>query len=107
MFENQINWNEPITIVEGVFDALSVKRNSIPILGKFIPKKLMENIYDKGVKTINILLDIIKNNPDLLINPNDVGNLNISDYRITMINSDYSLNFKVNRNEIFKICFFI
>jgi DNA primase len=57
MFENQINWNEPITLVEGVFDAMAVKRNSIPILGKFIPKKLMENIYDKGVKNINILLD--------------------------------------------------
>jgi DNA primase len=57
MFENQINWNEPITIVEGVFDAMAVKRNAIPILGKFIPKKLMENIYHKGVKTINILLD--------------------------------------------------
>ena len=56
MFENQINWNEPITLVEGVFDALSVKRNAIPILGKFIPKKLMENIYDKSVKNINILL---------------------------------------------------
>lgn len=57
IFENQINWNEPITLVEGVFDALAVRRNSIPILGKFIPKKLMENIYDKGVKNINILLD--------------------------------------------------
>lgn len=57
MFENQINWNEPITLVEGVFDAIAVKRNAIPILGKFIPKKLMENIYDKGVKHINILLD--------------------------------------------------
>ena len=57
MFENQINWNEPITLVEGVFDAMAVKRNSIPILGKFIPKKLIENIYDKGVKNINILLD--------------------------------------------------
>ena len=57
MFENQINWNEPITLVEGVFDAMSVKRNAIPILGKFIPKKLMENIYDKSVKNINILLD--------------------------------------------------
>jgi DNA primase len=56
-FDSQINWNEPITIVEGVFDAISVKRNVIPILGKFIPKKLMENIYNKGVKTINILLD--------------------------------------------------
>ena len=57
MFENQINWNQPITIVEGVFDAIAVKRNVIPILGKFIPKKLLENIYSKGVKNINILLD--------------------------------------------------
>ena len=32
MFENQINWNEPITLVEGVFDAMAVKRNSIPLL---------------------------------------------------------------------------
>ena len=58
MFENQINWNEPITLVEGVFDALSVKRNSIPILGKFIPKTLNDTIYKKGVKSINILLDV-------------------------------------------------
>ena len=57
MFENQINWDEPITLVEGVFDAMAVKRNAIPILGKFIPKKLNENIYKKGVKSINIFLD--------------------------------------------------
>ena len=57
MFENQINWNEPITLVEGVFDAMAVRRNAIPLLGKFIPKKLNENIYKKGVKKINILLD--------------------------------------------------
>ena len=57
MFENQINWDEPITLVEGVFDAMAVKRNAIPILGKFIPKKLNEKIYKKGVKSINIFLD--------------------------------------------------
>mgnify|MGYP003664025984 FL=1 len=57
MFENQINWNEPITLVEGVFDAIAVKRNSIPILGKFVPKKLNEAIFKNGVKSINILLD--------------------------------------------------
>lgn len=57
MFENQINWDEPITLVEGVFDAMAVKRNVIPLLGKFIPKKLNENIYKKGVSSINILLD--------------------------------------------------
>ena len=57
MFENQINWNEPITLVEGVFDAMAVKRNAIPLLGKFVPKKLNDTIYKKEVKSINILLD--------------------------------------------------
>lgn len=57
MFENQINWNEPITLVEGVFDAIAVKRNAIPILGKFIPKTLSDSIYKKGVREIKILLD--------------------------------------------------
>jgi len=57
MFENQINWNEPITLVEGVFDAMAVKRNSIPILGKFVPKKLNDAIFKNGVSSINILLD--------------------------------------------------
>ena len=57
MFENQINWDEPITLVEGVFDAMAVKRNAIPILGKFIPKKLMDVIYKNKVTHINILLD--------------------------------------------------
>ena len=57
MFENQINWDEPITLVEGVFDAMAVKRNAIPLLGKFIPQKLNDSIYKRGVSKINILLD--------------------------------------------------
>lgn len=57
MFENQINWNEPITLVEGVFDAMAVRRNAIPLLGKFVPRKLNDSIYNHGVKKINILLD--------------------------------------------------
>jgi DNA primase len=57
MFENQINWNEPITLVEGVVDAMAVKRNAIPLLGKFVPKTLNDTIYKKEVKNINILLD--------------------------------------------------
>jgi len=57
VFDNQINWNEPITLVEGVFDSFSVKRNVIPILGKFLPRTLKEKIFEKGVKEIKILLD--------------------------------------------------
>ena len=57
IFENQINWKQPITLCEGVFDAMSIKRNAIPLLGKFIPKTLMDSIYKNGVKEIKILLD--------------------------------------------------
>lgn len=57
VFENQINWDEPITLVEGVFDSFSVRKNVIPLLGKFIPKSLMEKIKEKGVSEITIILD--------------------------------------------------
>lgn len=55
--ENQINWNLPIVLVEGIFDAIAVRRNAIPLFGKFIPKKLIEAIFRNGVKTIYIMLD--------------------------------------------------
>jgi DNA primase len=57
IFENQINWNEPIVLVEGAFDSFSVRRNAIPVLGKFIPKKLMNKIMLSGVKEIAIMFD--------------------------------------------------
>ena len=57
VFENQINWNEPITLVEGVFDSFSVKRNCIPLLGKFLLSKLKNKIIEKGVKEVTIMLD--------------------------------------------------
>ena len=57
VFENHINWNEPITLVEGGFDAFSVRRNVIPLLSKFILPKLKNKIKEMGVKKVNILLD--------------------------------------------------
>ena len=57
VFENQINWNEPIVLVEGAFDAFSVKKNAIPLLGKFLPTKLKDKIFEMGVSEITILLD--------------------------------------------------
>ena len=56
-FDLFINWDEPIILCEGVFDAIAIKRNAIPLFGKTIPKKLMKKIYEKQVKTIYILLD--------------------------------------------------
>jgi hypothetical protein len=37
-FELFINWNVPIILCEGVFDAIAIKRNAIPLLGKTIQK---------------------------------------------------------------------
>jgi DNA primase len=56
-FEDQINWRHPIVIVEGVFDAMAVRRNAVPLFGKYIPKKLREKIIMEKVNTIYLALD--------------------------------------------------
>jgi DNA primase len=56
-FDFFINWNEPIILCEGIFDAIAIKRNAIPLLGKFPPIKLREKIIRNKVKTIYLALD--------------------------------------------------
>jgi DNA primase len=57
-FDLFINWNLPITIVEGAFDAIAVKRNAIPLFGKKLLSKLKEKIILKKVKILYICLDV-------------------------------------------------
>ena len=52
-----VNWKSPLIICEGMFDAIAIKRNAIPLLGKTIPKKLMHKIVESSVKQIFIALD--------------------------------------------------
>ena len=40
-FDLYVNWSLPIILVEGVFDAMSIKNNSIPLFGKTILPKLV------------------------------------------------------------------
>jgi len=56
-FEMFINWNEPIVLVEGVFDAIAVRNNVIPLLGKFPSKTLVKRLVEKQVKQIYVALD--------------------------------------------------
>ena len=56
-FELFINWNEPIVLVEGVFDAIAVRNNVIPLLGKFPSKTLVKRLVEKKVKKIYVALD--------------------------------------------------
>ena len=52
-----INWNIPIILCEGIFDAIAIKRNAIPLLGKTIPKALMMQLVQPNVKTVYVSLD--------------------------------------------------
>ena len=84
-FDLFINWNEPIVLCEGVFDAIAIRRNAIPLFGKTIPKSLMKKIYEKQVKQIYILLDSdaikdsIKITDDLMRNGIDVYFVNLKE----------------------------
>jgi hypothetical protein len=70
-FECFINWREPITLVEGAFDAIAVRKNVIPLFGKIIPDKLKERIIENHVSRVNMVLDkdaiqkAVRNSQDL------------------------------------------
>ena len=55
--EHLINWKVPIVICEGLFDAIAIKRNAIPLLGKNIQSNLMKRIVTSVVDKIYIALD--------------------------------------------------
>jgi len=56
-FEMFINWNEPIVLCEGVFDAIAIRNNVIPLLGKFPSKTLLKKLAEKQPKKIYVALD--------------------------------------------------
>ena len=57
VFENQIDFSEPLILCEGVFDAIAIRRNAIALLGKNIPNKLKIRLVQYGVKEVSIVLD--------------------------------------------------
>jgi len=56
-FELFINWDSPLVLCEGPFDAMAIKRNAIPLLGKNIQSNLLKRIVQSTVKKIYIALD--------------------------------------------------
>lgn len=95
-FENQINWNLPVYICEGAFDAISIKRNAIPLFGKAIPEILKSillstictDIYlcldaDALVDAVEVAEELMNNNKQVHIvelngkDPNEIGYQNM------------------------------
>ena len=56
-FEFYINWNLPVILCESPLDAISIKRNAIPLYGKKIHDKLMSKLMSSSVKQIYLALD--------------------------------------------------
>lgn len=56
-FEYMVNWHVPVILCEGIFDAIAIKRNAIPLFGKTISKALMIKLLQPEVKTIYLALD--------------------------------------------------
>ena len=108
-FDLYVNWDEPIILCEGVFDAMAIKNNSIPLFGKTILPKLYKKIVEKRVSDITICLDDDAFDDSLKItskfmdngirvnfvklqgkDPSDLGYKNM----ITQLNTSTEVNFK-------------
>jgi DNA primase len=56
-FELLINWDTPLVLCEGAFDAIAIRRNAIPLFGKSIQSELEKKIIGNSVKKLYIVLD--------------------------------------------------
>lgn len=52
-----INWSEPITLVESPFNAITIRKNAIPLCGTTVSDKLKEKIILSGIPKVNLALD--------------------------------------------------
>lgn len=56
-FESFLNYNEPIILVESVFNAITIRRNAIPMFGKHPSKTLQEKMILHKVDKVYVGLD--------------------------------------------------
>ena len=56
-FESFVNFDEPVNLVEGAFDAIAVRNNAIPLFGTMMSTRLKEQLVIHKTKRVNILLD--------------------------------------------------
>ena len=82
-------WSQPIVLCEGVFDAIAVKRNAIPLFGKTIPPLLMKKLVECRVKSLYLLLDSDAQE-DSLINIKKLKGLDIQTHFIQLQDKDPS-----------------
>jgi len=52
-----VNWEAPIVLVEGMFDALTIQRNVIPLFGKTLSEALMKKLVLSDTEKVYVALD--------------------------------------------------
>jgi hypothetical protein len=57
-FESFVNYNEPLNLCEGVFDAVAIRNNAIPLFGKYPSQALKMRMNENHVKHVNVILDL-------------------------------------------------
>lgn len=57
-FESLVDFNQPVTLVEGVFDSFAVRYNCIPLFGKTLSKSLKCRLLTNPPPHVNVLLDL-------------------------------------------------
>ncbi|MEK9767350.1 MAG: hypothetical protein VW683_00400 [Betaproteobacteria bacterium] len=57
IFEQMIDWQQPIVLVEGVFDAITLRRNAVPLLGKILYTKLKQRLLRQKPPMVYVMLD--------------------------------------------------
>lgn len=57
IFEDLVNWTEPVTITEGMFDAIAVRRNATCLMGKRLQNALYHKLVTMRPPEINLVLD--------------------------------------------------
>ena len=57
-FESFVNYDAPLNLCEGVFDAIAIRNNAIPLFGKFPQPALLTRMNEYHVKRVNLVLDL-------------------------------------------------
>lgn len=58
IFENMVDYSEKVILCEGMFDAIALRRNAIPLMGKSISKQLVYTLVKHNVPEVIIFLDV-------------------------------------------------
>jgi len=52
-----VNWELPLVLVEGIFDALTIHRNVLPLLGTALPESIIESLLLHNTPEVIVCLD--------------------------------------------------